>query len=84
MSYRTSQENLRLIDKPRKKPNASFQAKYDSGVCSVCFLAVTKGQTVRFNRDGELIHTNHKIKPQIYTICDRCYMAKPCICEDDS
>lgn len=83
VSYSISQENLRNIDKPRRKPNTSFKAKFDGEVCPDCFLAIKIGETVRYNSEGFIKHVAHASKPQTYTICDRCYMAKPCSCEDD-
>lgn len=75
-----SYENLRNMQKPRKKVT-SFIAKYTSGECSVCFLTIEKGQRVRYDSEGQIHHVRHEQKEPIYTICSSCFLTKPCECD---
>lgn len=75
------EENLEQIDKPRKPVNKAFKAKYDGDECPVCLISISKGEKVRYNSDGSLIHVNHKRKEETYEICDSCFLTKPCECD---
>ncbi len=82
---RISNENIKNIEKPRKPIAQSFIAKNDSSdECPVCFIAIQKGDRVRYNVDNLLAHVSHAKKEIVYDICQKCFLAKPCECEENN
>lgn len=79
-----AEQNLRDLDKPRRKPPRSFAAGAEHvGVeCATCFVAVEEGQRVHFKRTGELVHHRHDHTPApAPTVCSRCFLVTPCECD---
>lgn len=81
VEFRQSMRNLKEIDKPRKPIAKSFTAIYDGPECPKCFKAIEKGQTVRYDNDGILVHTRHAVPDPVYHFCDRCFLTLPCECD---
>lgn len=83
-SVKLSRENLRNIKKERKPVSKSFEAKYDGPECPKCFQRISKGDRVRYvsTDDSTLVHARHEVREVAYVICNSCFLAKPCECED--
>lgn len=81
VDYRQSLKNLKDIDKDRKPIAKAFKAIYDGSECPKCFRSIEKGQSVRYDSDGFLIHTRHVQVEPVYKICDRCFLTLPCECD---
>ena len=79
---RISRENTLEMNKPRKVIHPSFKAEFDGGECPRCFVSISKGDTVRYDENDELVHVSHKAKEEVFVICDSCFLTKPCECED--
>lgn len=79
-ALRISKENLKNIDKPRKRPPHSFKAEFGGAECPTCFLKIEVGQTVRYNSDNLIVHSRHEIKEIEYEICNTCFLTLPCEC----
>lgn len=80
-ALRVSRENLLEMQKPRKKVQDSFIAKYDSGECPRCLMLIEQGQRVRYDSEDRLAHVKHDTPEVVYDICDSCFLAKPCECD---
>lgn len=78
---REALRNLKNIDKPRRVLHPTFDMWEDGHECPRCFTTISKGDRVRYNDEGLVVHVSHKQKEVKYDICDRCWLAKPCDCE---
>lgn len=77
---RLAEENLKNLDKPRKPVKKSFLSLQDEDECPRCFVRILKGDRVRFDEDGFLVHVRHNHGPEKFTICEKCYLTLPCEC----
>lgn len=61
---------------------AIFEAKY-RGTCPRCGGPIDPGQLVHYV-DDELVHHAHASAPERpVVICQECWLARPCGCDDD-
>jgi hypothetical protein len=57
-----------------------FEARYD-GTCPACEGHISPGDDVRYV-DGEVEHAAHPETQRPVTICQTCFLAKPCECDE--
>jgi len=65
--------------------SAPFEARFQ-GACPACYERIKVGQQVRYDHD-DLIHDDcTEVAPveRPVVVCDRCWLVKPCGCEDPS
>jgi hypothetical protein len=63
----------------------AFEARH-RGTCAACDEAIKPGQQVRFDED-QLVHDDCAAAAPVerpVVVCDRCWLVKPCGCEDPS
>jgi hypothetical protein len=62
----------------------SFEAKY-GGWCADCDDRIQPGDTVTYNEDDALIHMHCEgLAPaRIAEVCGKCWLTKPCECEEE-
>jgi hypothetical protein len=78
---RANARRIEELNKPRRSPNKAFKAKYDGQECPKCFKRIAKGDTVRYDGDGALVHVTHKKQEIEFKFCDRCFLTLPCECD---
>lgn len=62
----------------------AFPAKY-SGRCPGCSLSISPGDMIRLDEDRVALHADCSPAPatRAPVICPRCYLSRPCGCDDD-
>ena len=76
-----AQENLHLIDKPRKPMPTAFKARRPD-TCAKCASPIEVGQTVHYRpSDGQLVHHQHRLTAKVEAPCPRCWLIHPGDCE---
>jgi len=59
----------------------AFAARY-TGVCSDCGGPIVGGEMVQYNDDNEVVHTSCATRERVGVTCPKCFMQKPCECDD--
>lgn len=64
----------------------SFEARYEGHCAAGCLDPIEAGDTVTYV-DDKLVHADcardHTMSRRPVTICQSCWLAQPCACEDD-
>lgn len=70
-----------FMQKERKPVNRSFLAEWPA-TCNYCHVTIQVGERARYNPDGLIVHHRHLRQEQAVEVCDRCWLTKPCECDD--
>lgn len=69
------------MQRVRRSPAKSFEARY-ADTCNSCHQEIEVGQMARYSDLG-IVHARHSREDSKITVCDRCWLTKPCECEED-
>lgn len=72
------------LDAPQRMLHPKFIAGglHSGNECARCFVKIEVGDFIRYDSDSNLVHALHRHPTHVYSICNSCYLTKPCECED--